>query len=63
MPFKSEKQRKHLWSEHPEIAERWTEEYGSKPVPKKQKPRSKKSKKRTNKRKRERRGVHDKEIS
>lgn len=29
MPFKSEKQRKFLWAKHPEIAERWTEKYGS----------------------------------
>jgi hypothetical protein len=32
MPFKSEKQRKFLWSQHPEIARKWTEKYGSKTV-------------------------------
>lgn len=30
MPFKSEKQRRYLWSKHPEIAKRWTKKYGSK---------------------------------
>ena len=34
MPFTSEKQRKYLWLKHPEIAKRWTEKYGSKPVKK-----------------------------
>ena len=29
MPFKSVKQRKFLWAKHPDIAKRWTEEYGS----------------------------------
>ena len=33
MPFKSEQQRKFLWANHPEIAKRWTEKYGSKPRP------------------------------
>jgi hypothetical protein len=32
MPFKSEKQRKFMFANHPEIAERWTKEHGSKPV-------------------------------
>lgn len=32
MPFKSEKQRRFMYSQHPEIAKRWTKEYGSKPV-------------------------------
>jgi len=32
MPFKSESQRRFLWANHPEIARRWTNEYGSKPV-------------------------------
>jgi hypothetical protein len=27
MPFKSEKQRRFLWAEHPEIAKRWAKEY------------------------------------
>ena len=29
MPFKSEKQRKYLWANEPEIARDWTETYGS----------------------------------
>ena len=32
MPFKSEKQRKFMYSKHPEIAKRWTKKYGSKIV-------------------------------
>lgn len=32
MPFKSENQRRFLWAKHPEIARRWTNEHGSKPV-------------------------------
>ena len=32
MPFKSEKQRKYLWKNHPEIARRWSKEYGSTPL-------------------------------
>lgn len=36
MPFRSEKQRRYLWAKHPEIAEKWTEEHGSKPQPKKE---------------------------
>lgn len=35
MPFRSEAQRRYMWAKHPEIAERWTEEYGSSPEPKK----------------------------
>jgi len=31
MPFKSEKQRKYLWKNHPKIAKKWTDKYGSKP--------------------------------
>lgn len=31
MPFKSEAQRRYLWIHHPEIAQRWASEYGSKP--------------------------------
>lgn len=30
MPFKSEKQRKFMWSKHPKIAEEWANKYGSK---------------------------------
>lgn len=29
MPFKSEAQRRYLWANHPEIARRWHEEYGT----------------------------------
>ena len=35
MPFRSEKQRRYMFANHPEIAKRWTDEYGTKPVPKK----------------------------
>ncbi len=35
MPFKSEKQRRYLWMNEPEIAKRWTDKYGSKPIKKK----------------------------
>ena len=37
MPFKSEKQRKYLWKNEPEIARRWAKEYGRKPKKKKKK--------------------------
>ena len=30
MPFKSEKQRRYLWAEHPEIAKRWVKKYPNK---------------------------------
>lgn len=36
-PFKSEKQRKYLWSKEPKIAKRWTKKYGSKVVKKQKK--------------------------
>jgi len=32
MPFKSEQQRRFLWAKHPDIAQKWTNEYGSKPM-------------------------------
>ena len=32
MPFRSEKQRRYLWAKHPDIAQRWSAEYGSKVV-------------------------------
>lgn len=48
MPFRSEKQRRWMWANDPEMAQRWSDKYGSKIHPKKQ---SKKSKKRKNKRK------------
>lgn len=35
MPFRSVKQRRYLWSQHPDIARRWTSEHGSKIVPSK----------------------------
>ena len=35
MPFRSEKQRRYLWKNHPKIARDWTDTYGSKPVKKK----------------------------
>ncbi len=31
MPFKSEKQRRYLWANEPELARKWTKKYGSKP--------------------------------
>ena len=32
MPFQSEKQRKWMWAQKPEMAKKWTAEHGSKPV-------------------------------
>ena len=29
MPFKSEAERRFLWAKHPEIAQRWSDKYGS----------------------------------
>lgn len=29
MPFKSEKQRRYLFANHPKIARKWTKKYGS----------------------------------
>ena len=37
MPFKSEKQQKYLWKNHPKIAKKWTTKYGSKHKKKKKK--------------------------
>ena len=34
MPFRSEKQRKYLWANKPEMAKKWTAEHGSKIVKK-----------------------------
>jgi len=42
MPFKSEKQRRYLWMKEPELARKWTNEYGSKPRRKKRKPQKRK---------------------
>ncbi len=33
MPFKNEAQRRALWAKHPDIARRWTAEFGSRPQP------------------------------
>jgi hypothetical protein len=30
MPFRSKKQRRYMWAKHPDIATKWTREYGSK---------------------------------
>jgi hypothetical protein len=35
MPFRSEKQRRFMFVHHPEIAKRWSHEYGSRPIPNK----------------------------
>lgn len=32
MPFQSENQRRFLWAKHPDIAQRWSDKYGDKPV-------------------------------
>jgi hypothetical protein len=37
MPFVSEKQRRFLWINHPDIAKKWSDKYGSKPKFKKMK--------------------------
>jgi hypothetical protein len=31
MPFRSEKQRRYMWANHPRIAARWAKSYGSRP--------------------------------
>jgi hypothetical protein len=35
MPFRSVKQRKFMFANHPKIAKRWAKKYGTKPRPKK----------------------------
>jgi|18_taG_2_1085343.scaffolds.fasta_scaffold154101_2 hypothetical protein len=35
MPFESEKQKRYLFKNHPEIAKKWVKKYGSKPIKKK----------------------------
>lgn len=45
MPFQSEKQRRFLWLNHPEVARRWTKEYGSDTIKKAAKKRLKNEKK------------------
>jgi len=37
MPFKSEKQRKFMWSQHPDIAKRWAKEADRQKTKKKKK--------------------------
>ena len=37
MPFKSEKQRRYLYKNHPKIAKSWSKKYGSKIAKKKKK--------------------------
>jgi hypothetical protein len=32
MPFVSERQRRWMWANIPEVARRWTQKYGAKPV-------------------------------
>ena len=32
MPFKSEKQRRYLYANEPEVAQRWSKKYGDKPM-------------------------------
>ena len=32
MPFKSEKQRRYLWQNEPELAKKWAHKYGSKSI-------------------------------
>ena len=44
MPFKSEKQKRYLFANEPEIAKQWASKYGTKPKPK-AKPKSAKKKK------------------
>ena len=34
MPFKSEKQRRYLYANEPEVAKRWSKTYGDKPMKK-----------------------------
>ena len=44
MPFRSEKQRRFMYSQHPEIAKRWSKDYGGKIMAKKKKKKAKKEK-------------------
>ena len=34
MPFRTEKQRRFLWANHPDLARKWTNKYGPRPVKK-----------------------------
>jgi hypothetical protein len=47
MPFRSEKQRRFLWLKHPDIAARWTREYGSKARPQDRRKKLRKRKRRS----------------
>ena len=47
MPFKSEKQRRYLWANEPQVAQRWSDKYGSKPQSNKQKLKTRKPPKKT----------------
>ncbi len=35
MPFKSEKQKRYMYANHPKIAKRWTKKYDANPIKKK----------------------------
>jgi hypothetical protein len=37
MPFRSEKQKRFMFAKHPQIAERWADEYGTRIIGKKKK--------------------------
>ena len=39
MPFRSVKQRKYLFANHPKLARKWASKYGSKPVKRKRRKR------------------------
>lgn len=43
MPFQSEKQRRYMWANEPEIAQKWSDKYGSKPLHEEDKKAAKKS--------------------
>lgn len=45
MPFKSEKQKRYLFANEPEIAKQWASKYGTKPKPKAKAKSTKKKKK------------------
>ena len=43
MPFKSAKQKRYMYANHPKIAKRWTKKYGANPIKKKKNVKKKKS--------------------
>ncbi len=45
MPFKSEKQRRWMWKNVPELAEKWSNKYGDRPLRRERKPKRKKANK------------------